>query len=203
MHTKTCPKMHKQMCPQKCKKVAYQTPKVSNCFKTCIPKPVQICPTCIPKPVQKCIIKCTYKSVKKVAYQTPKVSSCCKTCIPKPIQIYPTCIPKPSQNFFQHASKTMHLPNIHDHLHKQHFNICKSNLHDSNLSKPMQICLNMSINYFPQTKSPTPVTNKLSKKQTITKPVTYQSLHSKKQKHVKKKNQCFHFGLFFFSALTP
>jgi hypothetical protein len=83
--------------------------------------------------------------------------------------IVQTCIPKPIQKSIQHASNTMHLPNIHDHLHKQHFNICKSNLHDPNLSKSIQICLNMSINYFPQTKSPTPVTYKLSKKHYIPK----------------------------------
>jgi hypothetical protein len=52
-------------------------------------------------------------------------------------------VPKMSKHAYQNLSKNLSiihpkplsLPNIHDHLHKQHFNICKSNLHDPNLSK--------------------------------------------------------------------
>jgi hypothetical protein len=111
-----------------------------------------------------------------------------------------------SKNLSKMHPKPVSLPNIHDHLHKQHFNICKSNLHDPNLSKSIQICLNMSINYSPQTKSSTPITYKLPKKHSVQKTnhyntgyipiITFQKIKSMSNK---KKHQCFHSGLFFFS----
>jgi hypothetical protein len=133
--------------------------------------------------------------------------------------------PKVSKHAYQNLSnmhpKPLSLPNIHDHLHDQHFNICKSNLHDPNLSKSIQT-LNMSINYFTQTRSPTPVTYKLPKKHYSpknkppkkhyspkNKPLQHRSYTnhyiSKNKKHVKKIKNKINASIlaFSFSGLTP
>jgi hypothetical protein len=141
-----------------------------------------------------------------------------KTCIPKLVQIYSNMykqicqhLPKMVESFFWYQKLHQKCPNMHsktcpkicptyiqNHYHYQTYMTIYINNISTFASQTymIQICLNMSINYFTQTNSPTPVTYKLPKKlyspknklpknitiqkQTITTPVIYQSMFPKK-----------------------
>jgi hypothetical protein len=171
--------MHKQMCPQKC-------------FKTYIPKPVQICSN-MHKQICPKIIKMveSFFWYQKLHQKCPSMHT--KTC-PK---ICPTCI----QNDYHYQTyMTIYINNISTFASQTYM---------------IQICLNMSINYFTQTKSPTTVTYKLPKKTLQSKKKTSQKNYGPKNKPLQHWSHTNHYipkkksmskkksMIFSFSTLTP
>jgi hypothetical protein len=149
--------MHKQMCPQKC-------------FKTCIPKPVQICSN-MHKQICPKIIKMveSFFWYQKLHQKCPSMHT--KTC-PK---ICPTCI----QNDYHYQTyMTIYINNISTFASQTYM---------------IQICLNMSINYFTQTKSPTTVTYKLPKKTLQSKKKTSQKNYGPKNKPLQHWSHTNHY----------
>lgn len=146
------------MCPQKC-------------FKTCIPKLVQICSN-----MYKQICQHLPKMVESFFWHQKLHQKCLnihtKTC-PK---ICPTYI----QNHYHYQTyMTIYINNISTFASQTYM---------------IQICLNMSINYFTQTKSPTPVTYKLPKKTIQSEKQTFQKTLQSKNKplqHRSYTNKCF------------